>query len=102
MNKTYISAFVMMKSMKLLTHALTLQSFVVVNHPLLLVLRTSEVWNPESSLSAPGIEPGPPAHKSEHVSERPMTQLTELKLSCATPKTRLKPLNFRCYRLCKL
>jgi len=27
-------------------------------------------WKPESSLSAPGIEPGPPAHMSEHVSER--------------------------------
>ena len=34
-----------------------------------------EGWNPES---APGIEPGPPAHMSEHASERPTIQSTEL------------------------
>jgi len=36
-------------------------------HPttkLLLISPTPEGWNPESSLSVPGIEPGPPAHKN--------------------------------------
>ena len=30
-------------------------------------------WNPESRLSAPGIEPRPPAHMREHASEWPTT-----------------------------
>ena len=37
---------------------------------LLLILPTPRGWNPESRLSAPGIEPEPPAHMSEHASER--------------------------------
>ena len=37
---------------------------------LLLILPTPKGWNPESSMSVTGIEPGPPAHMSEHESER--------------------------------
>jgi len=37
-----------------------------------------EEWKSELSLSTLGIEPGPPAHMSEHVSERPTPQPTEL------------------------
>jgi hypothetical protein len=40
---------------------------------LLLILPTPEGCNPESRLSAPGIELGSPAHMSEHASERPTT-----------------------------
>jgi len=48
------------------------QSSAVVTHCLLIAPRipSPEGWKPESSLSAPGNEPGPPAHISEHVLER--------------------------------
>jgi len=53
-------------------HALTLQYSVAVTHniQLLLILPIPEAWKPESSLSALGIKPGPPAQMSEHTSER--------------------------------
>ena len=57
-------------------HVLTLQFSVAVTHYILAAARftyTPEGWNPESKLSAPGIEPGPPAHLSERVSGRLMT-----------------------------
>ena len=57
-NRTFISAF-MMKSMQLLTRALTLHFSFAINNLLLLVY----LWNPKSRLSAPGIELGPPASK---------------------------------------
>jgi len=37
-----------------------------------------EGWKPDASLSAPGIEPGPPVYMNEHVLERLTPQPTEL------------------------
>jgi hypothetical protein len=49
------------------------QSSAAVTHYILATahLPTPEYWNPESRLSAPGIEPRPPAHMSEYASGRP-------------------------------
>ena len=45
--------------------------YVVVTHYILAAAHfpVREGWNPESRLSAPGIEPVPPALMSEHASE---------------------------------
>ena len=59
-------------------------TFVILysSHPLytgfILILPTLKGWNPELRLSVPEIEPGPPAHVSEHASERLTTLPTEL------------------------
>jgi len=54
------------------SHALTPQSSAVVTqlHTNCSFLLIPEGWKPASSLSAPGIEPGPPAHMSEHATEQ--------------------------------
>jgi hypothetical protein len=56
-------------------HNLNSQSSLAVTHYILAAAHFTypEGWNPESRLSAPGIEPGPPAYMSEHALEQPMT-----------------------------
>ena len=55
------------------SHDLHSQSSVAVAHYIPIAARFTyppKGWNPESRLSAPGIEPGPPAHMSEQLNMR--------------------------------